>query len=237
MLRTMDTPRILIVDDDLRLRELIVRYLVGQGLRCHGVAHGEAMKKALQESHYDLLVLDLMLPGSDGLTLTRELRAAGNMLPIIMLTARGDEVDRIVGLELGADDYLPKPCNPRELLARIRAVLRRAPEPVAAAPDPTAAVVRFGPFEFDPASRRLSRAEEALKLTSGEFAVLRVLIEHPHHPVSRDRLVALARGEHSEAFDRAIDVMVSRLRRLLEDDPKNPRWIQTVWGVGYVFVP
>ena len=229
--------RILLVDDDLRLRELIGRYLEQQGLKVHGVGNGEAMQRALAESHVDLIVLDLMLPGRDGLTLTRELRAAGHRVPVIMLTARGDDVDRVVGLELGADDYLPKPCNPRELLARIRAVLRRVPETPAAAPDADAPVLRFGPFAFDAATRRLSRDGTALRLTSGEFAVLRVLTAHPQQPVSRDRLLALARGESSESFDRAIDVMISRLRRLLEDDPKNPRWIQTVWGVGYVFVP
>lgn len=233
----MDMPRILLVDDDLRLRELIGRYLEQQGLKVLAVGNGEAMRKVLAEQHVDLMVLDLMLPGADGLSLTQSLRAAGNRLPIIMLTARGDEVDRVVGLELGADDYLPKPCNPRELLARIRAVLRRMPELAVAAPDPAATAVCFGPFTFDPASRRLSRAGQPLKLTSGEFAVLRILVAHPHQPVSRDRLLALARGETSESFDRAIDVMVSRLRRLIEDDPKNPRWLQTVWGVGYVFVP
>ena len=233
----MDTPHILVVDDDLRLRDLLERYLAQQGFRVRGAAHAAAMHRELAAHHVDLIVLDLMLPDADGLSLCRSLRADGFDMPIIMLTAKGDEVDRIVGLEIGADDYLSKPCNPRELVARIRAVLRRRPPVVAGAPQAEREVVRFGRFSFDPASRQLLDGEEAVKLTSGEFAVLAVLVGHPFETLSRERLIALARGREHDAFDRSIDVMVSRLRRCVEDDPRRPRWLQTVWGKGYVFVP
>jgi two-component system phosphate regulon response regulator OmpR len=178
-----------------------------------------------------------MLPDADGLDLCRTLRAEGIETPVIMLTAKGDEVDRIVGLEIGADDYLAKPCNPRELAARIRAVMRRRPRIAAGAPQSEQAAVHFGRFHFDPATRQLCDGDTALKLTSGEFAVLAALVTHPFETLSRERLIALARGRDHEAFDRSIDVMVSRLRRYLEDDPRQPRWLQTVWGEGYVFVP
>jgi two-component system phosphate regulon response regulator OmpR len=233
----MDAPNVLIVDDDLRLRDLLERYLVQQGLRARGAANGAAMRKELAGHHFDLIVLDLMLPDADGLELCRSLRSEGNSTPVIMLTARGDDVDRIIGLELGADDYLPKPCNPRELVARIRAVLRRQPRAVAGAPQPEQTVVRFGRFSFDPATRQLLDGDTLLKLTSGEFAVLAALLAHPFETLSRERLIALARGRGHEAFDRSVDVMVSRLRRFVEDDPRRPRWLQTVWGEGYVFVP
>jgi two-component system phosphate regulon response regulator OmpR len=233
----MESPRILVVDDDLRLRDLLERYLVQQGLHARGVANAAAMRRALDEHHVDLIVLDLMLPDGDGLELCRALRADGIETPVIMLTAKGDEVDRIVGLELGADDYLPKPCNPRELVARIRAVLRRKPRQAVGAPQTEQAPVRFGRFSFDPATRQLFDGEAPMKLTSGEFAVLAALVAHPFQTLSRERLIALARGREHDAFDRSIDVMVSRLRRCIEDDPRQPRWLQTVWGEGYVFVP
>jgi two-component system phosphate regulon response regulator OmpR len=233
----MDTPHILVVDDDLRLRDLLERYLAQQGFRVRGAAHAAAMHRELAAHHADLIVLDLMLPDADGLELCRGLRASGVETPVIMLTAKGDEVDRIVGLEIGADDYLSKPCNPRELLARIRAVLRRRPRALAGAPQAERGPVRFGRFRFDAASRQLLDGETPLKLTSGEFAVLATLLGHPYETLSRERLIALARGRDHEAFDRSIDVMVSRLRRLVEDDPRQPRWLQTVWGKGYVFVP
>ncbi len=233
----MEAPHVLIVDDDLRLRDLLERYLTQQGLRARGAANGAAMQRELAGHHFDLIVLDLMLPDADGLELCRALRSEGNTTPVIMLTAKGDDVDRIVGLELGADDYLPKPCNPRELVARIRAVLRRQPRAVAGAPQPEQAVVRFGRFSFDPATRQLLDGDTPVKLTSGEFAVLAALLAHPFETLSRERLIALARGREHDAFDRSIDVMVSRLRRCVEDDPRQPRWLQTVWGEGYVFVP
>lgn len=232
-----DAPRILLVDDDERLRELLVRYLEAQGFAVRGVADGTRMRQALDRGHYDLIVLDLMLPGEDGLDICRRLRGQGDATPIVMLTAKGDEIDRIVGLEIGADDYLPKPVNPRELLARIRAVLRRAPGVLAGAPQPEGGQVGFGRFRLDLGARALSRDGEPLRITSGEFALLSVLVRHPRQPLSRDRLMSLARGRGHDAFERSIDVMVARLRKLIEDDPRQPRILQTVWGVGYVFVP
>lgn len=229
-------PRLLLVDDDARLRELLVRYLQTNGFDVRGVADGMQMRQALDRGHYDLIVLDLMLPGEDGLEICRRLRGHGDTTPIVMLTAKGDEIDRIVGLEIGADDYLPKPVSPRELLARIRSVLRRA-RPMLGAPLADGGTVRFGEFSLDLGRRELSRNGQALRLTSGEFAVLSVLLRHPRQPLSRDRLMSLARGREHEAFERSMDVTVARLRRVLEDDARNPRIIQTVWGVGYVYVP
>jgi two-component system phosphate regulon response regulator OmpR len=237
MLAAMDAPLLLLVDDDHRLRELSARYLESQGFRVAPVAHLAGMRRELERRHVDLIVLDLMLPDGDGLTACRDLRAAGCATPVIMLTARGEDVDRIIGLELGADDYLPKPCNPRELLARIRAVLRRQPPLAGAAPQAAAEVVRFGRCALELHSRVLVRAGERLVLSSGEFAVLAALVRHPHQPLSRDRLMNLARGLDHQASDRSIDVMLSRLRKLVEDDPRRPRWLQTVRQLGYVFVP
>jgi DNA-binding response OmpR family regulator len=178
-----------------------------------------------------------MMPGEDGLTICRRLRGTGDATPIIMLTAKGDEVDRIVGLEMGADDYLPKPFNPRELLARIHAVLRRQGNKPPGAPEEETQTVRFGKLEVDFAARALKRGDELLPLTTGEFAVLKVLLQHPGQPLSRDKLMTLARGREQGPFDRAIDVQISRLRKLIEVDPAQPRYLQTVWGFGYVFVP
>lgn len=228
--------RILLVDDDARLRELLLRYLQSQGFEVKGVGDGAQMRQALDRGHYDLIVLDLMLPGEDGLDICRRLRGQGDNTPIVMLTAKGDEIDRIVGLEIGADDYLPKPVNPRELLARIKSVLRRA-RLTPGAPEPDGGEIHFGPFRLDLGRRELSRNGTLLRLTSGEFAVLSVLLRHPRQPLSRDRLMSLARGREHEAFERSMDVTIARLRRLLEDDVRNPRILQTVWGVGYVYVP
>jgi len=230
--------KILVVDDDMRLRELLNRYLTEQGFTVKPVENAAAMDKALSRELYDLIVLDLMLPGEDGLSICRRLRGGKNEIPIIMLTARGDDVDRIVGLEMGADDYLPKPFNPRELVARIHAVLRRrAAPPPPGAPAGEEEIVAFGNVRVNLATRELMRGDEITQLTTGEFAVLKVLVQHPRHPLSRDKLMELARGREYEVFDRAIDVQVSRLRKLVEDDPAKPRHIQTVWGFGYVFVP
>jgi len=192
----------------------------------------------MQRESFDLIVLDLMLPGEDGLSIVRRLRGANDRTPIVVLTARGDDVDRIVGLELGADDYLGKPFNPRELLARIHAVLRRQPPaelPGAPSADPVD--VRFGPFRLNLATRQLTRDGEPVPLTTGEFSVLKVLVQHARTPLTREKLMSLARGREYGAYDRSLDVQVSRLRRLIEADPQQPRLIQTVWGVGYVFVP
>ena len=230
---------ILVVDDDQRLRDLLDRYLGEQGFGVHAVANAPAMDNVMGKEDVDMIILDLMLPGEDGMSVCRRLRAAGKRTPIIMLTAKGDETDRIAGLDVGADDYLPKPFNPRELVARIKAVLRRQ-SPVAVtpgAPDDSRKPVRFGTFEINLGTRTLTRNGKQVGLTTGEFAMLKTLVMHPRVPLSRDRLMELARGREYGVFDRSIDVQVSRLRRLLEEDPAHPRYIQTVWGVGYVFVP
>ncbi|MDY0011293.1 MAG: two-component system response regulator OmpR [Rhodocyclaceae bacterium] len=229
--------RILLVDDDARLRDLLSRYLSEQGFGVKPVADAPAMERALHREHFDLIVLDLMLPGEDGLSICRRLRAAENPIPIIMLTAKGDDVDRIVGLEMGADDYLPKPFNPRELVARIQAVMRRQPQSPPGAPTLEDEVVSFGNVRVHLGNRTLQRNGEEIALTTGEFSLLKVLVQHPRQPLSRDKLMELARGREYGVFDRAIDVQVSRLRKLVEDDPSKPRYIQTVWGFGYVFVP
>ncbi len=230
-------PRLLLVDDDPRLRDLLQRYLEAQGFEVRGVGDGAQLRQALDRGHYDLIVLDLMLPDESGLDICRKLRGHGDDTPVLMLTAKGDEIDRIVGLEIGADDYIPKPVNPRELLARIRAVLRRTPTLAPGAPRADGGDIRFGAFRLDFGTRELTRDGEALRLTSGEFAVLAVLLRHPRQSLSRDRLMSLARGREHDAFERSVDVVVARLRKLLEDDPKQPRILQTVWGAGYVFVP
>ncbi len=232
-----ETSKILVVDDDMRLRSLLERYLVEQGFQVRTAANSEQMDRLLERENFHLMVLDLMLPGEDGLSICRRLRNKENELPIIMLTAKGDEVDRIIGLEMGADDYLPKPFNPRELLARAKAVLRRKSVEAPGAPSQEEQVVTFGEYSLNLATREMFNGDQPLTLTSGEFAVLKSLVTHPREPLSRDKLMNLARGRDYSALERSIDVQVSRLRRMLEVDPANPRYIQTVWGLGYVFVP
>lgn len=231
--------KILVVDDDARLRSLLDRYLTEQGYRVRSVENIAQMERMLQREHYHLLVLDLMLPDEDGLSACSRLRKAGSQIPIIMLTARGDESSRIEGLELGADDYLAKPFNPRELLARIRAVLRRQEVDVPGAPSASEQDVSFGEYRLSLSTRELhkNQQDEPHMLTTGEFAVLKALVQHPHETLSRDKLMNLARGREWDALERSIDVQISRLRRVIEVDPSKPRYIQTVWGVGYVFVP
>ncbi|MEZ0232105.1 MAG: two-component system response regulator OmpR [Methylophilaceae bacterium] len=229
--------KILMVDDDLRMRELLQRYLGEQGFNVRTASDSAEMNTALAQEHVDLLVLDLMLPGEDGLAICRRLRAAGNAMPIIMLTARGDEVDRIIGLEMGADDYLPKPFNPRELLARINAIMRRQERVVPGSPSREEEIITFGDLVFDLSTRTLTKNGESITITSGEYALLKVFVDHPRQPLSRDRLMQLARGRELDVFDRSIDVQVSRLRRLIEADPAHPRYLQTMWGFGYVFIP
>jgi two-component system phosphate regulon response regulator OmpR len=232
------TKKLLVVDDDAKLRELLQRYLTEQQFEVALAGDATAMNRLMQREAYDLIILDQMLPGEDGLSIIRRLRAASDRTPIIMLTAKGDDVDRIIGLEMGADDYLPKPFNPRELVARIHAVLRRQGQTEApGAPSQDAGLVSFGAFSFDLATRTLSRDGERVSLTTGEFSVLKVLVRHPRVPLSREKLMLLARGREYGAFDRSLDVQISRLRKLIEPDAQNPRFIQTVWGVGYVFVP
>ena len=235
----MDTlDHILIVDDDAEIRSLLSQYLIKNGLRVTAVADGRAMWRALEAVRIDLIVLDLMLPGEDGLTVCRRLRSAKSGVAIIMLTAKGDDVDRIVGLEMGADDYLGKPFNPRELTARINAVLRRqGPPATPGGPTPAGEQVSFGPFALNLATRSLTRSGNHVPLTTGEFSLLKALAQNARQPMSRDKLMELARGRELESSDRSIDVQVSRLRRLLGEDPQSPRFIQTVWGFGYVFVP
>ena len=230
--------KVVIVDDDNRIRDLLRRFLSQEGFDVLMAEDSRALARIMQRESVDLLVLDLMLPGEDGLSICRRLRAEGQKVPIIMLTAKGEDVDRIAGLEIGADDYLAKPFNPRELLARIHAVLRRRPVHEApGAPSVDHEVIAFGDFVFDLGARSLKKADKDIALTTGEFAMLKVLARHPRQPLSRDKLAQLARGREFEPFDRSLDVQVSRLRKLIEADPANPKIIQTVWGVGYGFVP
>ena len=230
--------KILVVDDDARIRDLLRRYLTQEGFDVLLAEDGKSLTRVMLRETADLIVLDLMMPGEDGLAICRRLRAANDVTPIIMLTAKGEDIDRIVGLEVGADDYLGKPFNPRELLARIHAVLRRRPTPeVPGAPSADNEVARFGLFVFDLGARTLHKGAEELALTTGEFAMLKALVRHPRMPLSREKLAQLSRGREFEPFDRSLDVQVSRLRKLIETDPTSPRLIQTVWGVGYVFVP
>jgi DNA-binding response OmpR family regulator len=232
-----NSPKILVVDDDVRLRDLLSRYLTEQGFQVTAIADSSQLDRRLQRDPPHLLLLDLMLPGEDGLSVCRRLRGAGETVPIIMLTAKGEEVDRIVGLEMGADDYLPKPFNPRELVARIHAVLRRhGDRPTPGAPT-TEGRVAFGGHMLDLAARTLERDGDVQTLTTGEFSLIKVFVQHPRQPLAREKLMLLARGRDHEVFDRAIDVQVSRLRKLVEPDPAAPRYIQTVWGFGSVYVP
>lgn len=228
--------KILLVDDDSELRQLLATYLGRHGFDPLLLPDTRQLDAFLERYQPHLLILDLMLPGEDGLAACRRLRARGETLPVIMLTARDEAVDRVIGLEMGADDYLGKPFDPRELVARIEAVLRRGGRPPGA-PDPAGGVLRFGGWLFDRGARQLSTKGEVVPLTSGEFALLNALVANANRPMKRERLLELTRGETTEAFDRAVDVQVHRLRRLIEVDPAHPRYLQTVWGIGYVFVP
>lgn len=234
----MENKKLLVVDDDPGLRELLQEYLSSQGFDVEVVADGVAMEQYLQQHTASLVILDLMLPGEDGLALARKLRARGS-LPIIMLSARGEDVDRIIGLEVGADDYLAKPFNPRELLARIRAVLRRHEEQTAMpnTPEETGSLHSFGKFRLDLNTRSLAKEGEAVALTAGEFNLLRIFIEHPNRVLNRDQLMDLMKGYERSPFDRSIDIRVTRLRRKIETDPAAPEYVRTVWGEGYLFTP
>lgn len=238
------TPHILIVDDDREIRDLLSRFLVKHGLRVSTAADGREMASVLDGGAIDLIVLDLMLPGDDGLTLTRNLRAnrsaQGGDVPIIMLTAMGEETDRIIGLEMGADDYLAKPFNPRELLARIKAVLRRfetLPVPISVS-DEGNEILSFAGWTLNTQARILADPEgEAVEISGGEFELLQAFVTHPGRVLNRDQLLDMARGRDAQPFDRSIDVQVSRLRKKIEPDPKKPELIKTVRGGGYMFTP
>ena len=226
-----------VVDDDPELRQMVGSYLIDQGYDVRCLCDVKQLEARLEFQRPDLVVLDLMLPGDDGLTALRRLRDAGDDLPVVMLTARGDGVDRIIGLEQGADDYLGKPFLPRELTARIEAVLRRRSSIPAGTPLADGAQVNFGDNQLDLAARTLVRQGTTQVITSGEFSLLAAFVQHPHRPLSRERLIELARGPESDTDSRSMDVQVSRVRKLIEDDPSRPRYVQTVWGYGYVFVP
>lgn len=229
--------RLLVVDDDKHIRVLLTRYLTQEGFAVAGVEDGAAMDEWLARNQADLVILDLMLPGEDGLSVARRLRRESRV-PIVMLSARGEDIDRIVGLEVGADDYLAKPFNPRELLARIRAVLRRQPAPDPPAPeDPEAPVEVFGPYRLDAKRRELTRDGEPLALTSSEFDLLQVFLARPNRLLNRDSLLDLLKGYERSPFDRSMDVQVARLRSKIEPDTKHPIYIRTVWGKGYIFTP
>ena len=229
-------PHILIVDDDREIRDLTARFLRRHGFRAQGAADGREMSAALADGRFDLIVLDLMMPGEDGLAICRRLRGEKTAPPIIMLTALGEETDRIVGLEMGADDYLPKPFNPRELLARIKAVLRRAGAATREAAHRKGRTLRFAGWSLSVSRRELRDPEGALvTLTAGEFDLLAALAARPHRVLTRDRLLDLTRGRDALPYDRSVDVQLSRLRRKIEADSRHPALIKTVRSGGYMF--
>ncbi|UKJ74097.1 response regulator [Azospirillum brasilense] len=233
------TPHLLVVDDDREIRTLLSQFLTRHGFRVTGAKDGVEMMRTLDSARVDLIVLDLMMPGEDGLSLCRRLRAAPDTVqtPVIMLTAMGEETDRIVGLEMGADDYLAKPFSPRELLARVKAVLRRASGPPVAG-GAAGKTLGFEGWTLDLAKRELRSPDGVLvQLSAGEYDLLVAFVEHPQRVLTRDQLLDLARGRSAVPFDRSIDVQVSRLRRKIEPDPADPTMIKTVRGGGYLFTP
>lgn len=225
--------RIIVLDDEAELRNMLQRFLTGHGFQVRAIADGKRLDRYLQREPYDLLVLDLMMEPEDGLTICRRLRAEGQTLPILMLTAKGDPVDRVAGLETGADDYLAKPFVPDELVARIRALLRRQ-KMAAGEPTVTSQTLRFGDFQFDVGKQTLLRGGEPVEVHSAQMLLLHALGSSPNRPVSRENLLARARGRDHDALDRSIDVQILRLRQIVEDDPSKPRFIKTVWGIGYM---
>jgi two-component system, OmpR family, phosphate regulon response regulator OmpR len=228
--------QILVVDDDTDLRDLLRTYLSNYGFEV-SVLHGAgSLERRLERERPDLIVLDLMMSDIDGLTALRKLRATGDDIPVVILTAKADDVDKIVGLELGADDFIAKPFNPRELLARIQAVLRRRTAPAAAAPEQREPF-SFGQFTLDFQSRTLNQQGRPLMLADSVFALLKIFVDHPMHALNRERLLEMLHGPEYDGTDRGVDVQVWRLRRILEADPSTPRFIQTVRGRGYIFVP
>ncbi|WP_019447174.1 response regulator [Cupriavidus sp. BIS7] len=227
--------RIIVLDDEAELRNMLQRFLTGHGFNVRAVADGKQLNRYLQREPYDLLVLDLMMEPEDGLSVCRRLRAEGQTLPILMLTAKGDPADRVVGLDTGADDYLAKPFLPDELVARIRALLRR--QKIASGdPTVTSQTLSFGEFRFDVGKQVLTRAGEPVEVHSAQMLLLQALGASPNRAVSRENLLARARGRDHDALDRSIDVQILRLRQIVEEDPSKPRFIKTVWGVGYMLV-
>ncbi len=241
--------KILIVDDDIQIQQLLMRYLTEQGYSVDAVGDGKDMNHWLEKNQADLIILDLMLPGEDGLSLARHIRNK-NTTPIIILSARGDEMDKIIGLEVGADDYLSKPFNPRELLARIRAVLRRGCSQAVpndhvensasnqnTPSESSDTLIHFGDFTLNVDNRILMRAEDEIDLTSGEMSLLIIFATRPRRVLNRDQLMDSLNAGDAEPFDRSIDVRITRLRRKLDDSGSKPRFIRTVWGQGYRFTP
>lgn len=225
--------RILVLDDDAEMRGLLQRYLSENGFAVRTVPDSAALDRALAREPADVLILDLMMPGEDGLSVCRRLRAQGDQTPMIMLTARGDPVDKVLGLEMGADDYLAKPFLPRELLARIAAILRRrVASPLGA---PAEGQMCFGAFLLDLDHMTLTRDGRSVELSTREFVLLKTFLLHAGRPLSRAQIIDLAMGRDAEVTDRAVDVQIVRLRKIIEDDPADPQWIKTVWGHGYVF--
>jgi two-component system phosphate regulon response regulator OmpR len=223
-----------LIDDDPKILELTASYLRDQEFTVYTGKGGKDLDEILKKYAADLIILDLMMPEESGLQICQRLRVNEVVIPIIMLTAKGDEVDRIVGLEMGADDYLPKPFNPRELLARINAIIRRKEKFSIKSSTKT---INFGNFIFDIQNRSLSKKGKNISITTGEFNLLKVFTERPKQPLSRDQIMQLARGKELDVFDRSIDVQISRIRKLIEDDPNNPKYLQTKWGFGYIFNP
>jgi two-component system OmpR family response regulator len=234
---TSHAPHILLVEDDREIRTLVSRFLQGNDMRVSAVGDGRDMDRLLKDNRIDLVVLDVMLPGEDGLEICRRVRSSSD-LPVIMLTAKGEDVDRIVGLEIGADDYMTKPFNPRELLARIRAVLRRGGGASKSEATRSDAVLEFGGWRLDPNLRQLHDSDGVrVALTGAEFDLLLVFCERPRRVLSRDQLIDLTQGRGAAPFERSIDVLVSRLRQKMEQDPREPTLIQTIRGGGYMFSP
>ena len=233
----MEKDTIYVTDDDPGIRELVAEYLTSQGYAVETAEDAVSLDRLLANRLPDLLVLDWMMPGEDGLSIARRLRAQPGFPPIIMLSAKGEDIDRIIGLEVGADDYLPKPFNPRELLARIRAVMRRQGGTAAPATDDAAKRIQFGPFSVNLDARTLNRNGDEITLTTGEYELLEIFVTHANRALSRDWLMDQLRGFERDPFDRSIDVRVNRLRKKIEDDPSNPAYIRTQRGQGYLFVP
>jgi len=235
----MDKKKVLVVDDDEKLLDLVIKFLTREGFQVAGVGSGQQMDDYLSRHPVDMIVLDLMLPGEDGLSIARRLRATAS-IPILMLSARGEDIDRIIGLEVGADDYLAKPFNPRELSARIKAILRRTQQNFRQSgsyDSQSMQVYRFGEYVMNLTTNSLSRGREPLSLTAGEFTLLEAFVKNPNRVLSRDHLIELIKGYERSPFDRSIDVRVTRLRKKLEHNADHPQFIRTVWGKGYIFTP